>query len=267
LYYQAELELAMAATREAGALILTFFGRDTPVRYKSADQPVTEADLLADALLKGRLLEARPRYGWLSEESRDAPDRLSRESVWIVDPIDGTNSFIEGRPEYVISVALARRGEVVLGVIHNPSTGELFHGVGGGGAYRNGDALRMVAGGTTMLASRSDLRAGEFDSLRDSWTFAALGSTAYKMVKVADGTAAAYVSRGLKSEWDVAAAALIVSEAGGIATDAAGYPLEYNRPEPFVRGIIVAAPEVYPELQRRVRALPVENEQEEEENP
>jgi myo-inositol-1(or 4)-monophosphatase len=253
---RSELELAVGAAREAGDLVLRYFRQDTPVEYKSEDQPVTEADVRADALLRERLIGARPGYGWLSEETKDAPDRLRRDRVWIVDPIDGTNSFILGIPEYVVSIALARHGRVEVGVVYNPSTDELFHAVRGGGAFRNGERIRVSGSVGSLLASRSDLQSGEFDPLRDSWTPTPLGSTAYKMVKVADGTGAAYVSRGAKSEWDVAAADLIVEEAGGIATDAAGYPLRYNRPEPFLEGMIAAAPATHPELTRRVAALP-----------
>jgi myo-inositol-1(or 4)-monophosphatase len=257
--FREDLELAIRAAREAGREVLRFFGRDHAVTYKNPDQPLTEADLRADAILKKELLGARPGDGWLSEETVDSPDRLSRDRVWIVDPIDGTRAFIEARPEYVVCVALAVRGEIEVGVVFNPSTDELFHAVRGGGAFRGERPIRISMSGRSLLASRSDLRVGEFDALRDAWELTPLGSTALKMVKVADGTAAAYVSRGPKNEWDVAAAARIVEEAGGVTSDAAGDPLRFNRPVPFLRGVVTAARGVHGDLVRRLAPLPQRN--------
>jgi myo-inositol-1(or 4)-monophosphatase len=254
----ADLELALRAAREAATAILPFFRRDTPVDYKSPDQPVTEADRLADRILHARLLGERAGDGWLSEETADTPERLERERVWLVDPIDGTNSFIEGRAEYVISIALAVGGEARVGVVFNPSTGEMYHAVRGGGAFLDGARIRIPAGeeAREMLASRSEIGRGEFDPLRGTWRLRPLGSTAYKMVKVADGTGTAYLSRGPKSEWDVAAAALIVAEAGGVVTDLAGATLRLNRPAPFLRGVIAARATVHEEIVRHLTAPP-----------
>lgn len=265
--YRQDLELAVRAAREAGRDVLGYFGEDHEVTYKSPDQPLTDADLRADAILKRVLLGARPADGWLSEETMDSPDRLARDRVWIVDPIDGTKSFIERRPEYVVCVALAVRGEVEVGVVFNPSTHELFHAVRGEGAFRGSAPIHVSPGSRSLLASRSDLRSGEFDALRDAWEPTPLGSTAFKMVKVADGTAAAYVSRGPKSEWDLAAAALIVEEAGGVVSDAAGEPLGFNRPAPFLRGVVAAARETHEELVRRVVSLPARDPQRKKEAP
>src|SRR5690606_4407700 len=103
----ADLALAVEAARAAAEVIRSFAGKQLDVRHKSPNQPLTAADLAADALLRERLHGSRPDYGWLSEETADSPDRLERQSVWIVDPIDGTRSFIAGRPEYSISVGLA----------------------------------------------------------------------------------------------------------------------------------------------------------------
>lgn len=253
-----DLRLALRAVEEAGETVLRHFRGGGAVEYKSPNQPVTEADLEADRVLHRVLIGERPGYGWLSEETADAPDRLARQRVWIVDPIDGTRSFVDGVEEYVVCVALAVAGEARLGVVLNPSTGELYHAVAGGGAFRNGERLRLApaAGPRTLLASRSDIRRGEFAPLGGDWTLRPLGSTAYKMVKVADGTATAYVSRGPKSEWDVCAAGLIVTEAGGTVTDVRGTRLRYNRPEPFVDGVVAGDGESHPHLVRRVATFP-----------
>lgn len=256
---EADLELAIAAAREAAAAVAPYFGRNTLVEYKSPDQPVTEADLLADRLLFERLIGERPEYGWLSEETADSPARLARERVWIVDPIDGTRSFVQGYAEYAISVGLAIGGRAVLGVLANPTTGEMYHAVRGGGAYCDGVPIRV--GSTTrplpvLLASRADLRTGEFASLAERWQLQPLGSTAYKMAKVAESAADAYLSRGPKSEWDICAAALIVAEAGGTVTDLAGAEPRFNQAAPFLRGIVCARPPLHERLLRDAASLP-----------
>ncbi len=255
-----DLALALRAARAAGEVVLRFFGHDTPVEYKSPDQPVTEADLLANRTLLELLIGERPEYGWLSEETADSRERLARDRVWIVDPIDGTRSFIQGHPEYAICIGLAAAGEAVVGVVLNPSTGEMYHATLGGGAFRNGVPIRVAAARGTaeaasLFVSRSEIARGEFEPLRSSWNILPLGSTAYKMVKVADGTGAAFLSRGPKSEWDICAPALIVTEAGGRVSTLAGETLRYNQPAPFMRGIIVSNGEAHPELLRRVAAL------------
>ena len=259
----ADLALALGAAAEAGKLVMEAFRTDQDVHHKSPDQPVTEADLQADRLLADRLLADHPDYGWLSEETVDRPERLSRSRVWVVDPIDGTRSFIAGYAEFGISVGLVEDGVPVIGVIHNPARDEMFWAVRGGGAYlRTGSAeavrLRTEAGGEvdrpSMLASRSEIRRGEFESF-DDHDLLELGSTAYKMAGVAAGRGHAFLSRGPKSEWDVAAGVLIVEEAGGTATDLDGRAIVFNRPDPRVNGILVAAPGLHAGLLRRVREL------------
>lgn len=239
--YQAELELAIRAARAAGESIMRAFRVEQEVRYKSADQPVTEADLAADRILHRILLGERPEYGWLSEETADSPERLQRERLWVVDPIDGTNSFVAGRPEFAVCVGLVDAGRAVVGVVHNPVTGEVFHAAEGGGAFRDGEPIRVSSGGLDapprMVASRWEMKRGEFAAFQASWSVEPLGSTAYKMCRVAEGRAEGFVSRGPKAEWDVAAAVVIVREAGGMVSRLDGGQPEFNQPEPSWRGI------------------------------
>jgi myo-inositol-1(or 4)-monophosphatase len=101
---------------------------------------VTTADLAADRILHEQLLAAFPGDGWLSEETLDDPARLGWPRVWVVDPLDGTREFVKGIPEFAISVALVVAGRVVLGLVHNPISGELFHALRGGGAHLDGQA-------------------------------------------------------------------------------------------------------------------------------
>ena len=136
---------AIAATREAGALTLQYFGGPLEVAYKDRNDPLTAADLQADAYLKKALRDLRPDCGWLSEETVDDRQRLAKEAVWIVDPIDGTREFVEGIPEYVVAVALVEGGEPTLAVIYNPAQDEIFAAVTGGGTFRNGPARVLQA--------------------------------------------------------------------------------------------------------------------------
>jgi len=261
--YAADLELAVRAVGEAGEAVLRWFGTDLEVTHKAPDQPLTAADLEADRILHERLLADRPGYGWLSEETADHPDRLQRDRVWIVDPIDGTRSFIARRPEFAISVGLVERGRVVLGVVSNPAVAELFWAVAGSGAFlaRAGSAehrLRVTSAGEarSLLASRSELRTGEFAAFREAWTLLPVGSTAYKLARVAEGVGSAFISRGPKSEWDVCAGALLVQEAGGVVTDLDGQPLGFNRADPYVHGIAAGEPGAHSALLEAVAALP-----------
>jgi myo-inositol-1(or 4)-monophosphatase len=305
--YDADLRLAIAAARRAGAATLQYFGAPLAVEMKSPDQPLTAADLHADELLREDLAGARPAYGWLSEESADGPDRLGRQSVWIVDPIDGTRSFIAGRPEYTISIGLAEAGAVVVGVVYNPARDELFHAVRGRGAWletagaapvrlqvsgartdadiagtgRGRGAGRSVAtagaeagddvaagrdtsssgrdagaGRRLLFASRSEMAGGEFEALSPEWTIAPQGSTAYKLALVGAGRGDAFLSRGPKSEWDVCAGALIVTEAGGRVTDITGAEPVFNRPDPYVHGVIGATATLHGVLLALVGTLP-----------
>ncbi|HEX8274922.1 MAG TPA: 3'(2'),5'-bisphosphate nucleotidase CysQ [Longimicrobiaceae bacterium] len=255
----ADLELAVRAARAAGREVMKHFRGGGEVHYKSADQPVTEADLAADRLLREMLLGERPEYGWLSEETADSPERLGRERVWLVDPIDGTRSFVDGVAEFAVSVGLAVDGRAVVGVVYNPAADEMYHATLGGGAFRNGAAIRVAgrpAGLPVALASRSEIRRGEFDPVRGEWEVRPYGSTTCKMVKVADGSADLFLSRGPKSEWDVCAADLVVREAGGGVTDAEGRELRYNRAEPFVRGVLATGGLDHDAVLARVAALP-----------
>ena len=275
-YFEADLALARAAVLEAGEAVMGFFGGEQEVRMKGPGQPVTPADLAAEEILRLRLAGGRPGYGWLSEESVDEPVRLERARVWVVDPIDGTRSFISGRSEFAISVALVEDGEPVLGFVYNPAVRELFWAARGAGAWleeagppflvggREGTAPRprrlAVRGAAqdrapVLLASRSELHRGELEAFGAAWELLPTGSTAYKMARVAAGVGDAFISRGPKSEWDVCGAHIVVTEAGGRVSDLKGRPLRYNRPDPRLHGIVASSAALADRILDEVRAL------------
>ncbi|HSJ25580.1 MAG TPA: 3'(2'),5'-bisphosphate nucleotidase CysQ [Longimicrobiales bacterium] len=264
----ADLELAVAAARDAGDVVMQWFRQPLDVRYKEPGQPLTEADLAADRTLRQRLIGDRPDYGWLSEESVDTADRLARPRVWIVDPIDGTRSFIAGRPEFTISIGLAVDGMVAVGVVYNPATGELFSALRDGGArlHQGDDSLVLElpataareAGGSTvrLLASRTEIDAGEFSGFGAGWQVAPVGSTAYKLARIAAGLGDGFLSRGPKSEWDICAGVLLVREAGGRVTDLRGAEPLFNGPDPYVHGILAARADMHEAVMRHMARLP-----------
>jgi myo-inositol-1(or 4)-monophosphatase len=211
---------------------------------------VTAADRAADAFLFRELRSSYPA-GWLSEERADDPSRLGDRLVWIVDPLDGTREFVAGVPEYTISVALVEDGEPVMGVIHHPASGDLFHAERSGGAFRNNERI-SVGEGRAVAASRTEVRDGEFAPFADEWEVRPSGSTALKLAHVAAGGAAVTWSRGPKWEWDVCAGALLVNEAGGRATDALGRKLRFNGATPKFSSLLAGAPLAWGRARRAI---------------
>ncbi len=232
----------IAIVREAGQAVMQFYQSSFTVRDKSPDNPVTEADLASDTLLKRRLGELVPQAGWLSEETADNPSRLEQNWLWVVDPIDGTKEFVMGIPEFSISVALVEAGLPVLGIVFNPATDELFVAERGQGVWCNGETVgvsgRNQLSGSLIDASRSEIKRGEFDPFKELVQLRITGSIAYKLARVASGQADGTWSRGPKHEWDICAGALLVQEAGGVAVDLDGNPFMFNKSWPKVNGII-----------------------------
>jgi len=255
-----ELRLAMDAAREAGLRTLVHYegeydvhnkrsgveGRAEGAALRAADyDPITSADLEADACLREILHGTYPEYGWLSEETVDSPERLERSTVWIVDPIDGTKEFVSHLPEWGVSIALVENGEPTVGVIYNPAADELYAAVKGGGTFLNG--RRVFCTETAQLAdaslivSRSEDARGEVTPLRPRLAeVRPVGSVAYKLAVVAAGGADLNVSVQPKNEWDVCAGDLLVREAGGHMVDLDGQVRQYNQRDPLIRGGLAA---------------------------
>ncbi len=241
--------LLESAVREAGALALGFFGSGLAATHKADNTPVSEADLAVDRMLRDRLTAARPGYGWLSEETADHPERLATRRVWIVDPIDGTRAFLANSPDWVVSVALVEDGRPVLGALLNPPKSEFYAARLGAGAFLNGRAIEVSAPtrieGARMIAAENLLNRKIW---REPWpptTPIWVNAIAYRLALIAAGEADATLALSAKSEWDLAAAALLVQEAGGRVTDAKGVDLRFNQPKPRINGVVAAAPELH----------------------
>lgn len=238
-----QLKILVEVVREAGLAILDARKRGVTVTHKENNDVLTQADLLANQILKKRLLAEFPDDGWLSEESVDDALRLSCRRVWVVDPIDGTREYAEGVPEYAVSVALIENGAVMLAAVFNPETDELFSALRGGGAFLNGKPMhckQSCQGQLLLLASRSECKRGEWDRFGEEQV-KPVGSIAYKLALVAAGLADATFSLGPKSEWDIAAGVLLVTEAGGVVTDVHRQPFVFNRANVLVDGIVASS--------------------------
>jgi myo-inositol-1(or 4)-monophosphatase len=251
--------LLTGAVRAAGALALSFFRNGVVGRSKADNTPVSDADLAVDEMLRERLIGERPGYGWLSEESVDNPSRLDAARVWIVDPIDGTRAFLAGTPEWTIAVALVENGQPVLAAVFNPATAEMFTARRGNGAYLNGVPISVTTpediAGCRMIATKGFFKhkvwTAPWPHTENTW----FNSIAYRLALIAAGRADATLSLTGKSEWDIAAAALLVEEAGGRMTDAAGAALTYNKPSPRMNGLVAAAPRLHDLLVARTKPV------------
>jgi myo-inositol-1(or 4)-monophosphatase len=213
--------------------------------------PVTAADHAVDQVLRDIL--PRPGEGWLSEESVDDESRLGKRRVWVVDPIDGTREFVDGVPEWCISIGLVEEGVPVAGGIFNPVTGDLVVGSLEHGVTHNGSEARVREqthlDGVTVLASRSELRRGEWDRFAEApFEVRPCGSVAYKMALVAAGVAEATWTLVPKSEWDVAAGTALVRAAGGRVALADGSQPRFNREKPVFPNLIASGPRTFETL-------------------
>lgn len=215
--------------------------------------PVTEADLAVNDMLKTALLLARPDYGWLSEECEDGTARLSQERVFIVDPIDGTRSFTEGAKTWAHAIAVAEQGQITAAVVYLPMRGLLYTAALGRGAYLNGAPIRAsgIAGfdGACVLAAKPAIadpvwRSGVCPAFKPAYR----PSLAYRLGLVGQARFDAMLTLRPSWEWDIAAGALIVAEAGGTITNQRGAPLRFNAADPRLDGVVAGGQAIHAAL-------------------
>lgn len=228
-----DLELLRSAAVAAGIIAAGFFRTSVKTWTKENASPVTEADETVNLYLEQALRGARPEYGWLSEESPDNADRQEAERVFIVDPIDGTRAFIRGEDCWTICLAVVENGIPIAGVIYAPARDELYEASLGDGAYCNKqrlpfDAVERAAPLIPAPAAvHAELTHSEFTHLKGP----AYPSLAYRLVQVATGKIDAALARRGSQDWDIAAAAIILSESGIAFEDVCEHRLVFNKPE------------------------------------
>lgn len=253
-----DLDLLIHAARAAGETALKFSGPQAKAWDKPDDLgPVTEADLAVNAVLHRELTGARRDYGWLSEESEDSEKRLGQDRVFIVDPIDGTRSFIQGAAYWAHSIAVAEQGEVTAAVVYLPEVDRLYAAGRGLGATLNGTPIsvsqRQQVKGASVLAAKPNYTAhhwveGKVPEVERVYR----PSLAYRLSLVAQGRFDAMLTLRDSWEWDIAAGSLILTEAGATVTDIYGHPLRFNNPHPQVRGVVAAGPALHAGLSSRL---------------
>lgn len=247
------MALLLSAAEAGGVIALRYWRRDPKAWEKDAGAgPVSEADLAVDAALQSALLTARPGYGWLSEETPDDAARLSRDRVFVVDPIDGTRAYLAGEEAFALSLAVATAGRVTAAVVHLPARGLTYAAHAGGPATRNGAVIQASARtelpGADVLTTRAALtpefwRQGVPDLKR---SFRA--SLAWRLCLAAEGKHDAMLTLRDTWEWDSAAGSLIAERAGCVVTDRHGAALRFNQPDPKAPGVIAAPPALHAAL-------------------
>lgn len=225
----ADLDLILSAAREAGDIAMGYFGRKPEVWLKAGSSPVSEADFAVDRFLRETLSAARPTYGWLSEETADTPERLGAERTFVVDPIDGTRAFIDGRDTWCVSVAVVEQGTPVAGVLVCPALKETYWASSTGPAFLDGEPISVrTDGGQPKVGGPKPIFAMLPEVLRDRFSITPyVPSLAYRLALLARGSLDAALVKPDSHDWDLAAADLILRQAGGQVVDEHGNTLSY----------------------------------------
>jgi 3'(2'), 5'-bisphosphate nucleotidase len=254
--YKDELRLALDLAREAGASILQCYRKPLQVEQKSVSddlEPVTEADRVANELIVQGIGRRFPHDGILAEESIDTAHRLEKLRVWMVDPLDGTNGFIDGNGDFAVQIGLAISGQPVLGVVYQPAIDVLYHAVRGHGTWiqksEKPPTRARVSNQTDLpsmrLAASRSHRSPRMDRVLKSFGVEdeiRRGSVGIKIGLIIEQQADLYVHLSARTkQWDTCAPEVILTEGGGRLTDLFGQPLRYNSPDVQNRNGLVAS--------------------------
>ena len=254
---ESDLAVALDAARAGGIVAKSFFRGDFEVREKKPGDPVSDADIAVNQEIISVIRTSRPQDIIISEELPLPPQRINARRAWIIDPIDGTKSFIDGIAEFAISIALVYDQEPIAAAVYNPITDQLFDAVKGGGTRLNGEnattsetaALPAVVLGT----SKTELRQQLWSHLFPEVTLKQVDAIAYKLALVATGELDAVIALRPKSDWDIAAGDLLVREAGGLMTDAGGTPHRYNDEDILHPNLVASGTLIHPTLLERLK--------------
>ena len=254
--FENELRVAIDLARVAGAAILEQYEGPLHVQQKNLDddvEPVTQADRIANELIVTGLQRDFPNDGILAEESEDTARRLRKSRVWMVDPLDGTNGFIDGNGDFAVQIGLVEDGEVVVAVVYQPLPGVLYWAVRGQGTWIERPEMpveRALTSGATDLpkmrlaASRSH-RSPRMNKVVQRFGFreeVQRGSVGIKVGLIIEQQSDVYIHLSPRTkQWDTCAPQLILTEAGGRMTDLFGAPLGYNVPDVQNRNGLVAS--------------------------
>ena len=239
---------------EAGKIALNL-QKKVKVKYKSENQPVTNADIEINNFLLDFLKQKTPNFGWLSEESIDDRSRFDSDFFWCLDPIDGTRSYILGKPEYTISLALIKNFKPIFGIVYNPSTKEYFHAEENKGAFCNKTKIKVNSKREfefcSLAVSNSEIKILKSYNFFNSKNVKKIGSIAYKIALVAKGKIDVAISLTKKNDWDLAAADLIIREAHGTILDTNGKKIIYNTQDLKINSIMAANDSIISDLKKK----------------
>lgn len=238
-----DLALLTEAAREAGRIALRYWRKDPKVWDKGGEHgPVSEADLAVNDMLKARLMDARPDYGWLSEETPDSTDRLAVDTVFILDPIDGTRAFIAGEETWAHSLAVAHRGKVTAGVVYLPALDCIYTASETSAPMKDGQVIRASGRdrleGANILTTKANMAPEKWPGGVPEITRSFRASLAYRMCLAAEGKFDGMLTLRDAWEWDIAAGALIAERAGAVVTDQTGAALRFNSPGAQAKGVL-----------------------------
>jgi myo-inositol-1(or 4)-monophosphatase len=253
-----DLALLTDAAREAGRIALRYWRREPKVWDKGGEHgPVTEADLAVNDMLKARLSEARPDYGWLSEETPDDPARLACETVFIIDPIDGTRAFIAGEETFAHSLAVAHKGRVTTGVVFLPALDRIYVASESSPPLKDGVAIvasgRGQLEGANILTTKVNMQPEKWPGGVPEITRHFRASLAYRLCLAAEGRFDGMLTLRPAWEWDIAAGSLIAEKAGAVVTDQRGAALRFNTASALADGLLALPPAPHAEAVRRLR--------------
>ena len=238
-----DLTLLMDAALTSGDIACGYFNASPEIWEKSGGQgPVTEADLHVNRQLEADLQAARPDYGWLSEETEDSDARLASERVFVVDPIDGTRSFIEGSKDWAHALAIVENGIVTTGVVYLPIRNLMYTAQLNQGAMCNGEPMIVLPdkpiADATVLTAKPNLNPEFWSAQVPPFKKTFRSSLAYRLALVAQGKFDAMLTLRPTWEWDVAAGTLLVTEAGGTVTDQHNKTPRFNNATPQIKGMV-----------------------------
>ena len=244
---------------KAGHIALKWFNND-PENWKKEDGSlISKVDIEINDLLGKILKENNPNYGWLSEESEDDKSRLEKEITFVVDPLDGTKAFLEGKKEFSISIALVRNGEPISGIVYSPSTKEMFEAEKGKGSWKNKKKVNISKfnklKGCRMVAFKPMFSHPSWKSPWPKMLIDNKNSIAYRMALVASGEFDAMMALNSKNDWDIAAGDLLITEAGGYVSQHNNKKIKYNDISTKKPSVIGSNKEIYNEIINRVKDL------------
>ncbi len=253
-----DLALIRETARAAGEIAMRYFKGDPQVWMKGGNSPVSEADFAVDLYLRETLTAARPDYGWLSEEMVDHASRLGARRTFVVDPIDGTRAFLEGRTTWCISVAVVEAGRPIAGILDCPAKQEMFEAALGGPALKNGSPISVgsdrgqpvVAGPKNVMTAMPAALSGRVT------THPYIPSLAYRLAMVADGRLDATFVKANSHDWDLAAADLILHLAGGAVLERDGTVPLYADGDARHGVLVAGSGDLLAEMAAVIAALP-----------